>query len=130
QTRQNLAYALALGGAWAQARLIAGQDLSANEAEKRMGEWSRAGNEQERVIAMLGVAPRGDDGGLPTRLALRAEPAPVQLAAGGDLVAQARADAAAPVAEAPTDIVEAPVTATPLAESAFAPAPVEAPAVQ
>lgn len=71
QTRQNLAYALALAGAWGQARLIAGQDLAAREAEQRIGEWSRGGTGQERVIAMLGVAPRGDDAGIPARLALR-----------------------------------------------------------
>lgn len=130
QTRQNLAYALALGGAWAQARLIAGQDLSANEAEKRMGEWSRAGNEQQRVIAMLGVAPRGDDSGLPTRLALRDEPAPVQLAATSDLVAQARADVAAPAAQPAIEVVEAPMMATPVAEAAFSPALIDVPAVQ
>ena len=91
QTRQNLAYALALGGAWAQARLIAGQDLSAKEAERRISEWSRVGDEQQRVIAMLGVSPRSNDSGLPARLALHVEPAPVQLAEAG-LVAQARAD--------------------------------------
>lgn len=70
QTRQNLAYALAIAGAWGQARLIAGQDLTAREAEQRIGEWSRGGTGQERVIAMLGVAPRGDDTGMPDRLAL------------------------------------------------------------
>lgn len=123
QTRQNLAYALALGGAWAQARLIAGQDLSAKEAERRMGEWSRAGSEQQRVIAMLGVAPRGDDGGLPTRLALHASPAPVQLAATSDLVAQARADVAAPVAAPAAEVAAAPVAEISVAETAFAPVP-------
>ena len=124
QTRQNLAYALALGGAWAQARLIAGQDLSASEAEKRMGEWSRAGNEQQRVIAMLGVSPRSDDGGLPARLALQAESAPVQLAT-ADLVAQARADAALAPASVTEPDAEAPVAAPPAVEAAFRPVPME-----
>jgi len=96
QTRQNLAYALALGGAWAQARLIAGQDLSARDAEQRIGEWSRSGTAQQRVIAMLGVAPRGDDTGMPVELALRSgtdEPqVAVQVATTIDLIAQARSE--------------------------------------
>ncbi|MCW2412585.1 MULTISPECIES: SPOR domain-containing protein [unclassified Sphingobium] len=74
QTRQNLAFALALGGAWGQARLIAGQDLSAKEAEQRIGRWSQAVAQAEpgaRVAALTGVAPRADDAGMPSRLALR-----------------------------------------------------------
>ncbi|MCW2381412.1 MULTISPECIES: SPOR domain-containing protein [unclassified Sphingobium] len=74
QTRQNLAFALALGGAWGQARLIAGQDLPAKEAEQRIGRWSRAVAQAEpgaRVAALTGVAPRADDAGMPSRLALR-----------------------------------------------------------
>jgi Flp pilus assembly protein TadD len=94
QTRQNLAYALALGGAWGQARLVAGQDLSAKDAERRIGQWSQVINEQQRVFAMIGVTPRADDAGLPSRLALKSrgagEEAPVQVAAATDLVDQAR----------------------------------------
>jgi len=109
QTRQNLAYALALGGAWGQARLIAGQDLSARQAEQRIGQWSaaQAGTEQSRVVAMIGVSPRADDAGLPTRLALAAPGvAPVQTAS-TDLVGEARQEIAS--AEiAPPAPVEAP----------------------
>jgi len=96
QTRQNLAYALALGGAWTQARLIAGRDLPARDAERRIGEWSRqmADNSPERrVVAMLGVAPRADDAGLPAQLALNQAAAPVDLAA----AAADEVHAAAPV---------------------------------
>ena len=110
QTRQNLAYALPLAGAWGQARLIAGQDLSAKEAEARMRQWSQASlgtDERGRVFAMIGVAPDADDAGLPIRLALNSAPEPVEMAAAGDLTAQARADVAA--------------------EAAFAQAPAEAP---
>lgn len=109
QTRQNLAYALALGGAWGQARLIAGQDMTAREAEARIGQWSQAtqaGNDQQRVFAMVGVSPRGDDAGLPAQLALNMDGAPVQMAAAStDLVGQARADAQAePVADEPAPV--------------------------
>jgi len=106
KTRQNLAYALALAGAWGQARLIAGQDLPARDAEARIGEWTQAfsgGTASSRVVAMLGVSPRTDDAGLPTQLALNATPeaAPVQLASAADLI-QKVAEAAdpAPVARA------------------------------
>ncbi|MBO9577045.1 MAG: SPOR domain-containing protein [Sphingobium sp.] len=91
KTRQNLAYALALGGQWGQARLIAGQDLPAREAEARIGEWTQGfakGGPADRVIAMLGVSPRADDTGLPAQLALNTGPAaePVQLASAADLI--------------------------------------------
>jgi Flp pilus assembly protein TadD len=111
QTRQNLAYTLALAGAWGQARLIAGQDMSAREAETRIGQWSQAaqaGNEQSRVFAMIGVSPRADDAGLPTRLALNGAVAPVQTAAASaDLAQQARSElAAAPEPVEVTQTVE------------------------
>ncbi|MBT2185697.1 SPOR domain-containing protein [Sphingobium nicotianae] len=118
QTRQNLAYAMALAGAWGQARLIAGQDMSAREAEARIGQWSQAaqaGNEQGRVVAMIGVSPRADDAGLPTRLALGGNGAPMQMAAAApvDLVAQARHEVA-PAAPAPQAVAAAaPVEASP-----------------
>ncbi len=107
QTRQNLAYAMALAGSWGQARLIAGQDMSAREAEARIGQWSQAaqaGNEQSRVVAMLGVSPRADDAGLPSRLALGSNAAPTQMAsASTDLAAEAPQDLP-PVVEEPVQV--------------------------
>lgn len=73
QTRQNLAYALALGGAWGQARLVAGQDLTAKAADQRIAKWLQLGvvnNPQQRVVALIGIAPRTDDAGMPVHLAL------------------------------------------------------------
>jgi len=139
KTRQNLAYALAMAGVWGQARLVAGQDLPAKEAEARIGEWTRTlsqGTPSSRVVAMLGIAPRGDDSGLPAQLALNATPEtkaePVQLASAGDLIKDAseRADPApvaaavaqaavpAPEAAAPTAPISLP---EPMAKPAFAP---------
>lgn len=104
QTRQNLAYALAMAGAWGQARLIAGQDLPARTAEQRIGEWSKlamTGNEPTRVAAFVGIAPSPDDTGLPQRLALNASApsadspkaeTPARLASAGDLINAARRD--------------------------------------
>ncbi|GEM_PF-145210 len=122
KTRQNLAYALAMAGAWGQARLIAGQDLSARDAEARIGQWSQVavqGSAVDRVVAMIGVAPRGDDAGLPVRLALDATPEParpaVRLASAADLIADARAHVAqTPAQDAPASEA-APATVSPLA---------------
>ncbi|MGE4429773.1 MAG: tetratricopeptide repeat protein [Sphingobium sp.] len=71
--RQNLAYAYALSGHWTEARQIATLDLPPLDAAKRVAGWAQMaqpGAESARVIAMIGVAPRGDDAGLPVRLAL------------------------------------------------------------
>ena len=126
RTRQNLAYALALGGAWGQARLIAGQDLSAKDAERRIGQWSQAlaqADPGQRVAALTGIAPRADDAGMPVHLALRNDEAPAVDALA--LVAQeqpavavvapiAAADEAMAPAEAPVALVR-PVAVQPVA---------------
>ena len=82
--RQNLAYAYALAGQWTEARQVASLDLAPVDAAKRVLGWAQGaepGAESQRVIAMIGVAPRGDDAGLPVRLALGAsQSAPAQLA--------------------------------------------------
>lgn len=128
KTRQNLAYALAMAGYWGQARLIAGQDLPAKDAEERIGQWAWSfleGKEKDRVVAMIGVSPREDDAGLPTQLALDAsapaDGAPVQLAAGEDNLIQ-DAGRAARLAEA----IEATQDAPPAAPAAPAEPTVDA----
>ncbi|MET0361183.1 MAG: SPOR domain-containing protein [Sphingobium sp.] len=100
QVRQNLAYALALGGEWGQARLVAGQDLSGSQLQQRLARWAQtaqAGAYPERVASFLGVQPRDDDSGLPARLALSASE-PTSLAAAqplepSDMAADAGRDA-------------------------------------
>ena len=72
RTRQNLALALALDGRWAQARIVAAQDLSLDKVEGRMAEWSKMAeqpNPQLRVASLLGTKVQ-DDAGMPVRLAL------------------------------------------------------------
>ena len=71
--RQNLAYAYALAGQWTEARQMAAVDLPPLDAAKRVLGWAQMaqpGAESARVIAMMGVQPRGDDAGMPVRLAL------------------------------------------------------------
>ena len=114
--RQNLAYAYALSGQWTEARQVATLDLAPADALKRVTVWAQnaqAGAESQRVIAMMGVAPRSDDAGLPVRLALgHSQPAPAQMAD------------AAPA----TDFTPVPLDAA-APESALEPAPASAPAV-
>ncbi len=72
RTRQNLALALALSGRWAQARIVASQDLSLAKLEGRMVEWSKLAeqpNAQVRVASLIGTSAQ-PDAGMPVRLAL------------------------------------------------------------
>ncbi|WP_404480511.1 tetratricopeptide repeat protein [Novosphingobium sp. BL-52-GroH] len=72
KVRQNLAYAYALDGRWAESRVIAGQDVPPDQLEQRMTEWaSRARPEQSqvRVAGLLGTPMRADPG-QPVALAL------------------------------------------------------------
>ncbi|MBW8294639.1 SPOR domain-containing protein [Sphingopyxis sp.] len=91
RTRQNLALAFALSGRWAQAQILASQDLSPAKLEARMVEWSKLAetpNAQLRVASLIGTKAQ-QDAGMPVRLALSnygetqmaaAELAPVELA--------------------------------------------------
>lgn len=72
RTRQNLALALALSGRWAQARIVASQDLSPAKLDGRMTEWAALAQQTQpawRVATLIGVSPVADSG-MPVRLAL------------------------------------------------------------
>jgi Flp pilus assembly protein TadD len=108
--RQNLAYTYALAGNWRAARVMAAEDVPADQLDARLTEWalmSAPEHFQQRVAAMLGVTPRADEG-QPQQLALANFPAQSLM------VAEAAAQA-----DAPKVAVAAPVAA---------PAPVQAPA--
>lgn len=116
RTRQNFALALALSGRWAQARIVASQDLSLDKLEGRMAEWSKLAEQpiaQVRVASLIGTSAQ-QDAGMPVRLAL-ANFADTQMAvaepANEPAVELASADPA-PVADyAPPPPVLAPVLA-------------------
>lgn len=75
--RQNLAYTYALAGNWRAARVMAAEDVPADQLEARLAQWaSRSAPElfQERIAALLDVTPR-TDAGQPQRLALANFPA-------------------------------------------------------
>jgi len=70
--RQNLAYAYALDGRWTEARVVASQDVPADQLDARISEWAiqgRADDQQRRVAGLLG-APMRSDPGQPAALAL------------------------------------------------------------
>ena len=124
--RQNLALAHALAGDWNEARVIASQDVSANQLDARMLQWMQLASPKrasDQVASLLGVTPAALDEGQPVRLALNkdetrqaeaipaapvvaqaarvqpapARPAPVQAAPAAPVVAKAVAPAQAPL---------------------------------
>ncbi len=124
KNRQNLAYAFALDGHLAEARVVASQDVPVDQLEARVSDWAlqaSVGSAQSRVAALLG-APVRSDPGQPTQLALagtgnapalamvEAAPAPVSTAqelppAPADAPALAFAEPA-PVADPVTEPAE------------------------
>jgi len=70
--RQNLAYAYALDGRWADARLTASFDLPPDQLDARLQQWAQSmqsGGERIRIAALLNV-PVIADRGMPSALAL------------------------------------------------------------
>lgn len=134
--RQNLAYTYALAGNWRAARVMAAEDVPADQLDARITEWalmSAPEQYQHRVAAMLGVTPRAD-GGQPQQLALANFPASdvmvAEAAAQTDVPVMAEA-APAPVAAPAPKMAEAapqPSFAEAFAAPIAAPAPARAPA--
>lgn len=136
--RQNLAYAYALDGHWREARVMAAQDVPADQLDRRMSEWAATAQPEAgkaRVAALI-RAPLRDDPGQPRMLALGGEsPAQEQLAAetgaikqvaaAGELPAVGAAPAPAPV---PAETATALAQYAPVAAPAAAPVAAEAPA--
>ena len=111
RTRQNFALALALSDRWAQARIIASQDLSAAKLEGRMAEWSKLAaqpNAQVRIASMIGATAQ-QDAGMPVRLAL-SNFSDTQMAAAEPVAELASADPAPVAAFAPPPPVLADAT--------------------
>jgi tetratricopeptide (TPR) repeat protein len=112
--RQNLALAYAFAGKWAQARVLASQDLSPDLVDARMTQWAALARPQaswDQVASVLGVKAVYDNG-QPVALALNSRRSdPVQVAV-------------APV-EAPVEVAAVEVAAVEPAVAYEAPAPVE-----
>lgn len=149
RTRQNLALAYALAGQWDKARVVAAQDVSPADVDRRMEDWARLASPDARamqVANLLGTRPVLTDPGQPQMLALvkPAIAAPVEVAtpapqpqpaapapAATSLaavpvqiasVSQPEAPAAVPVISGPVAIVTPPAPA--IAQSVAAPVPI------
>ncbi len=113
KVRQNLAYAYALKGDWRSARLMAAEDVPANEINDRIAEWAATAapaQNHARVANLLGVPFTGDTG-QPAMLALSNHSSTEQLAAEASGLVPAPAAPAvaqAPVAPAPVAVAAAP----------------------
>jgi len=134
--RQNLAFAYALAGRWREARLMAEQDVPADQVSSRIEQWAmlaQPGAWQLRLAGLLDVPAGVIDTGQPTALALANTPSIEQLAAEAALQAEAPALAVAPAPEPTIELPPVAATAAPTApavrpasfEAAFA-APVAA----
>lgn len=118
--RQNLALAYAFAGNWDEARLVASQDVPANQLDARIQQWMQLAKPQhasDQVAALVGVTPAGVDAGEPVQLALNK--ADTLQAQATPVVAQRVAQVAPAPAAAPT---VKPIVAS--AVEAAAPAPV------
>lgn len=103
--RQNLAYAYALAGNWRAARVMAAEDVPADQLEARLAQWAQASAPEmaaQRVATLLDVAPR-NDAGQPEYLALANFPAQDMMVA--DAASDVDADVALAAAE-PLQVVD------------------------
>ncbi|KEO88003.1 hypothetical protein EH30_01110 [Erythrobacter sp. JL475] len=72
KARQNLAYSYALAGNWPAARVMAAEDVPADQLDARLTEWASTARPEDhmvRVAKLLGISPVAD-GGQPQHLAL------------------------------------------------------------
>lgn len=83
KVRQNLAYTYALAGNWRAARVMAAEDVPADQIDRRLSDWAAMAKPEDyqvRVADMLGVAPVNDSG-FPSKLALSNFPSAEQMMA-------------------------------------------------
>ena len=113
RVRQNLALSYALAGDWTAARMVAAQDVPADQLDGRIQGWMQLASParpSDQIAALTGVTPAAVDPGQPVRLALNPAKAGVATAQAAPVtVAPAPAAVAAPV---PTAAAPAPVQVT------------------
>jgi hypothetical protein len=129
--RQNLAFAYALAGRWKEARLMASQDVPANQVGDRMQEWAQMAQPQAwqvRIASMIGAPAGVRDAGQPVELALANNPSVEQLATEASAYAAPKSelaanDAPAAAPQGPAVSAELPPEAAPQVAVANYPAP-------
>ncbi|NQX94160.1 MAG: SPOR domain-containing protein [Erythrobacter sp.] len=102
KVRQNLAYTYSLAGNWRAARVMAGEDVPADQLDARLSQWASNAKPEDhmiRVSSLLGISPVGDRG-MPAALALGNFP--------GQKEMMAKAEAQKEVAKAPVRVAKAP----------------------
>ncbi|MEO0419498.1 MAG: SPOR domain-containing protein [Pseudomonadota bacterium] len=117
KVRQNLAYTYALAGNWRAARVMAAEDVPADQLDARLSQWASNAKPEDhmvRVSSLLGIAPAGDRG-LPSALALANTPAPKPV--------MAKAEPKAPVAKPAPKTAPVKVAAAPSQPAKVAPKP-------
>ncbi len=95
--RQNLAYTYALSGNWRAARVMAAEDVPADQLDARLSDWAanaRPEDVRKRVAALLGVSA-SNGGAQPAQLSLANFPSQKQRVAEAAMLADA-APASAP----------------------------------
>jgi len=103
KVRQNLAYTYALAGNWRAARVMAAEDVPADQLDARLSEWAasaRPEDYQRRIANLLQITPASDPG-QPGSLALANFPSQQQMVAEAAAQAPDLADSA--YAGAPTE---------------------------
>lgn len=130
--RQNLALAYAFAGNWDEARVVASQDVPANQLDARIQQWmqlSKPTHASDQVAALIGVKPAVVDSGEPIQLALNkadtreAAAAPIAPAPKAAQAAPVAVATAAPATEPAVVSIPAPAAPPPPAVVAVAPAP-------
>lgn len=138
RVRQNLALAFALAGDWTQARIVASQDVPANQLDAHIEQWmqlAKPAKASDQVAALVGVTPAAVDQGQPVRLALRkpetrlAEPAPAPSPAPPPAAAAASVTVALPPVQQVAQAAPAPTPQPQFVDAVAAPAPAPEPAV-
>src|SRR5690606_19605158 len=120
--RQNLAFAYALAGRWREARLMAEQDVPADQVPDRIEQWAmlaQPGAWQQRVAGLLSVPAGVVDTGQPSALALANTPSIEQLAAEAAPPAELAPALAEAEAPAPMPTLELPPVAAPARPASF-----------
>jgi Flp pilus assembly protein TadD len=121
RVRQNLALALALQGDWTAAKVVAAQDVPAEQLDGRIQQWmtfSQPKKASDQVAALTGVTPAAADPGQPTRLALL--PQETRMAEAATVPAQAPVVEQAPAMVEQAAAVESMPAPAPAPEPLFA----------
>jgi Flp pilus assembly protein TadD len=128
RTRQNLALAYAFAGDWEQAKIVAAQDVPADQLDSRIQQWmvlAKPARASDQVTAFIGIQPAASDPGQPVRLALNKNDAVQQVAAEpiGDVPAGLTSTATVALQEVPAPVEPQPEPVAVVVAEPVAPPP-------